>query len=166
MAPLLKGVTTLCDAACAAGVPIVVVYNAFPWYSCLNVCRRWAAARGSPGARIDPRVALPPGGATIPVAKPGASAFSSRAFSRLLAGQPPGPIRLFVAGVKAGGRGTCVRATAADALARGHAVVVAADAVAADSRGAREDALNAIARRGATVVATANEAAAMMRGTH
>jgi nicotinamidase-related amidase len=143
--PLIEACNALGDAAAVSGAPVGYIVNAFPesqWL--LNFLRRGAARVGTSGAAIDPRVHRV-AGAELP--KEHTDAFTNPALEAWLRAR--GATTLVVTGVFAP---ACVRATVAGAIARDHRVVLVREAVGAASDVARDRALRAMQKRGATIV--------------
>jgi len=145
VAPLLSVANQMIDAAAAGGVPVVYVVNAFPRSQrVLNFLRHGAAVVGTPGADMDPRVALAPGARTF--AKERSDAFTNAELDACL--RQAGVKHLAVMGVFAP---HCVRSTVQGALARKYRVTVVKDGVGAASDGARARALVKMAKDGGVV---------------
>jgi nicotinamidase-related amidase len=131
-------------AAAARGWPVIYVLNAFELFDPSNLFRNFAAIRGSAGARFDPRVVRPPGAVVLDKQVP--DAFTNPRLALQLRERRIG--RLMIGGVFAD---ACVKATALSGLARGLEVLVLEDGVGAATAGARQAALDLLARRGARV---------------
>lgn len=132
-------------AAEARGWPIVYVLNAFrPWQPA-NLFRNFCALAGSPGAALDPRIAVVAKAERIEKRAP--DAFTSPALGPLLARLNVG--RLVIGGVFAD---ACVSATARAALGKGYQVAILGEGVGAGSAKAREAALDRLRAAGAEIL--------------
>lgn len=126
-------------------LPILVV-NQFPSAARLaNFFRKGAAMVGTAGAELDGR--LERSGTEKVITKASPSAFSNPELERYL--RAHGVQDIYVLGVFAEG---CVRSTAVDAVKRGFAVHVIADAVASNAAWKKAFALWAMTRAGAEIL--------------
>ena len=109
-----------------AALPVLIV-NRFPAGSILgNLLRRGAAVAGSPGSRMDPRIATRPGVRLF--AKQRANAFSNAELERYLRNAGVG--KVWIVGVMSE---ACVRCTAVAARRLGFEVVVAEEGIATNA---------------------------------
>ncbi len=136
-------------AAAARTWQVVYIGNEFSTSDVLaNAVRRGAALRGSSGAAIDDRIVQVPGAY---FSKESRDAFGNQALDEHLRRLEIDRLILF--GVMAN---ACVRATALGALNRGYKVTVVRDATGAPTDRARDAAIDALARAGASIT-TAND---------
>jgi nicotinamidase-related amidase len=135
----------LAKRSLADALPILVL-NQFPASARIaNFFRKGAAIAGSAGAELDGRIER--SGSEKVITKACPSAFSNPELEPFL--RAHGVKRLYVLGVFAEG---CVRSTAVDAVKRGYAVHVIADAVASNTAWKKVFALWAMARAGAEIL--------------
>jgi nicotinamidase-related amidase len=128
------------------GLPIVAIGNEFaPGDVVMNLLRRYASLKGSPGARWDPRIPLD-GLAYFP--KWSGSAFVNKNLEPWL--RAKGVRTLVICGLMAR---ACVTATTKAALARGFQVMLFEPAVACVSDRSRERALARLKQWGASAFA-------------
>jgi nicotinamidase-related amidase len=128
------------------GLPIVAIGNEFaPGDVLMNLLRRYASLKGSPGARWDPRIPLD-GLAYFP--KWSGSAFVNKNLEPWL--RAKGVRTLVICGLMAR---ACVTATTKAALARGFQVMLFEPAIACASDRSRERALARLKQRGASAFA-------------
>ncbi len=148
VSPVLKAARRAIANARREGDVILAIGNEFrPGDHLMNLFRRRASIAGSPGSQWT--TTLPLG--DIPyLPKWATSAFVNPALDPWLREREVGT--LVLAGLKAA---ACVSGTAKDAMARGYAVELAADAIACDSDASRRRALESLRARGARLVETA-----------
>jgi maleamate amidohydrolase len=145
---VLKAANSVLSRKALADALVILVVNRFPASARLgNFFRHGAAMAGTAGAELDARLHDP--GSVKLIAKSRPSAFSNPELDDCLHAHQVE--QLHVLGVFAEG---CVRATVVDALERGYAVQVIADAVASNAAWKKRLALWAMQRAGATVVAS------------
>jgi nicotinamidase-related amidase len=124
----------------------VLVKNQFPATARIaSFFRHGAAVRGTPGAELDPQLVR--SGSELVITKSSPSAFSNPELERYL--HAHGVQDIYVLGVFAEG---CVRSTVAEAVKRGYAVHVIANAVATNAPWKKAFALWAMARAGAGIL--------------
>ncbi|MGH8819695.1 MAG: cysteine hydrolase family protein [Rhodoferax sp.] len=143
--------SVLAGAVLPGAIPVAIV-NAFPRSQRVrNWLRRNAAAVGTSGAEIDPRINLP--ASTRVFSKAEASAFSNTELHAFLLSQSVSHV--WVIGVFAEG---CVRATALGAKALGFSVAVPLEAIATNARWKLAFAKRSMQRHGVRVPSTFAEA--------
>jgi nicotinamidase-related amidase len=143
--PLLAAVNAAVASAMHRADPIVGVGNEFRSADLIsNLLRRYAAMRGSSGARWDPRA---PKGIDAYFAKAAGNAFGNPQLHAFLTGR--GASELVVAGVYAS---ACILKTARGGLSRGYRVQALAPALGDASAVARLRALEKLSAAGVEIV--------------
>jgi nicotinamidase-related amidase len=121
---VVKAANDVLEGRVLSGALPVFVVNQFPRTAMLgNLVWHGAAMAGSPGARLDPRIEVPPGVRVF--AKERDNAFSNAGLEPHLRSEGVG--RVWIVGVMAEG---CVRATALGACKLGFEVVVPGEGIA------------------------------------
>jgi nicotinamidase-related amidase len=126
------------------GIPVVHIGNEFPRFSIANPFRFFAAIKGTPGAKLDPRVRAE---GTCYLPKHHGDALTNPDLPVLLTRLKVRKVLL--AGVFANG---CVRATARGAIRRGYQTVILADCVGSGSERSTRRALVSMRGLGASIV--------------
>jgi nicotinamidase-related amidase len=144
---LVTNANRLIALAGERGWPVVYVVNEFPrWNVPVNLIRRFAAVKGSPGAELDPRIAQVEG-PRIP--KWTGNGFANPELTKFL--KSKGITKVVLAGVYTE---ACVLRTALGARAKGFNPVVVADAVASASNVQRSAGLGIMRLCGIDAVTT------------
>jgi nicotinamidase-related amidase len=141
---LISNVNSAIAGCQKRGIPVMHIRNEFSRFSIGNPFRLFAAIKGTPGAKLDPRVRAE---GTRDLTKQRGDAFTNTELPVLLARLKIHKVLL--AGVFANG---CVRATARGAIRRGYQTVILADCVASGSEQSTRRALASMRGLGASIV--------------